>query len=666
MHYVSLFFYIFVEQQLAKYNFMVFDKKTIERRSKKLEEARKYLKKEFIGIDECIDKFIDSVKVWYILPELQSRPLIVNLWGITGAGKTDLVRKFVNYLQFSDRFCEIQMDSKEGSASVESYLENTISHNESGVLLLDEMQRFRSVNEKGEENNSTKFQDVWMLLSDGVMQSNSKIKQELIQMMVEAEYWDEREAATAQTPNSDSENNKELEEKRKKFKYKMYHFEASRLKKLLKLEEDIETVMTYSKEEKIQLIKSKINSKEIYEGKKYNKLLIVICGNLDDAFTVAHNVDDADHDADVYHNFSKTIDIITIKTALKNRFKPEQIARLGNIHIIYPILNRASNQAIIAQKIKAIENKILKEHNIDIIFDEKVHDVVYANGVFPVQGVRPLLSTISAIIENSLPIFLFEILKREFKEQIVITYVDGKLHATISGKKISYEIPRVLDEIRKRVSEDKLALVSVHEAGHAIAYALIRKCAPTQIVASTTNTSAGGFVGTHRTLGSKDDILNNIIIDFSGRAAEELVFGIDNITSGASSDYMNATARLVDMYRKTGMGNVQAVYDTNSKNTFYLDSTANVDEAIEKHAGVLYEEAKALIGGNMEYLLSISDELIKSKKLSPKEFADLSEPHIGKIAVIESGERIEKGFHKMFTDALKTQKNKAKFKTSVN
>lgn len=644
---------------------MIFDKKTIEERSKKLEESRKYLKKEFIGIDDCIDKFIDSVKVWYILPELQSRPLIVNLWGITGAGKTDLVRKFVNFLEFSDRFCEIQMDSKEGSSTVESYLENTISHNESGVLLLDEMQRFRSVNEKGEENNSAKFQDVWMLLSDGVMQSNSKIKQELIQMMVEAEYWEERETLNP-APIVKTEAAKELEEKKKKFKYKMYHYEAARLKKLLKLEEDVDKVMTYSKEEKIQLIKSKIISKEIYEGKKYNKLLIVICGNLDEAFNVAQNVDDADHDADVYHNFSKTIDIITIKSALKSRFKPEQIARLGNIHVIYPILNRASNQAIIAQKIKVIENKILNEHNIDVTFDENVHDVVYANGVFPVQGVRPLLSTISAIIENSLPIFLFEILKREIKEQVIITYSNGKLHANIGGKKTSYEIPRVLDEIRKKVSDDKLALVAVHEAGHAITYALLRKCAPTQIVASTTNTNAGGFVGTHRTLGSKQDIINNIIIDFAGRAAEELVFGEKNVTTGASSDYAAATTRLTEMYRKVGLGNVHGVYSTRATNQVALDSTESIDNAIEADAVRLYEESKNLVADNMEYLLSISDELIKSKKLTPQEFADLSEEYVGKIEVLDSGERVETSFHDIFKEALKNQKSKAKFKATAN
>jgi hypothetical protein len=68
----------------------------------------------------------------------------------------------------------------------------------------------------------------------------------------------------------------------------------------------------------------------------------------------------------------------------------------------------------------------------------------------------------------------------------------------------------------------------------------------------------------------------------------------------------------------------------------------------------------------MDYLLSISDELVKSKKLTPQEFVDLSEIYIGKIEIIDSGERVEKPFHQMLTDALTTQKNKAKFKASVS
>jgi cell division protease FtsH len=44
------------------------------------------LKKQFIGIDDVIDQVINAVRVWYLMPELMTRPLIVNLWGLTGSG----------------------------------------------------------------------------------------------------------------------------------------------------------------------------------------------------------------------------------------------------------------------------------------------------------------------------------------------------------------------------------------------------------------------------------------------------------------------------------------------------------------------------------------------------------------------------------------------------
>lgn len=648
---------------------MSLDKKAMEQKTKRLEDARKYLKTQFIGIDECIDKFINSVKVWYITPELQTRPLIVSLWGLTGSGKTDLVRKFVNYIDFTDRFCEIQMDSKEGSATVEDYLDNTFSFNESGILLLDEIQRFRSVTDDGKESNSTKYQDLWMLLSDGVLQSNSKIKQELVKMMVEDEYHEEREKLYNQPgmPGAQPPADPELTEKRNNLKYKMYYYEASRLKKLLKLEEDVNTVMSYSKEQKMQLIKSKINSKEIYEGKKYNKLLIIIAGNLDEAFTMARNVEDADHDADVYHEYSKTIDIIKVKSALRTRFKPEQIARFGNIHIIYPILNRNSNYEIIKQKITELSTNIMTQHAIELNFDSSVYDVVYQNGVFPVQGVRPLLSTISAIVENSVPIFLFEYLKKNSKDPINISHKDGKLFATIGGKKISYEVPRVLDDIRKKSSENKLALVAVHEAGHAIAYAVLNKISPSQIVASTASQHTGGFIGTHGNFGAKKDLFNDVIIDYAGRAAEELIFGKECVTLGAQGDYVAATATLSRLVRETGMDQFFAVYTPFINNKMVLDSDASVDSRIEALASDLYKQSVDLIKKHREYLLTIAEALVDKKKLEQEEFVELSEPFIGKVSMIGSGDRIEVNFNYILQKALRnktTQTKTVKFKKS--
>ena len=73
-----------------------------------LDNARKVLKQEFIGIDKIIDEIIDNVSSWFFLPNLQEKPVIVNLWGLTGVGKTSLVNRLVELIDFEDSFsyCE--------------------------------------------------------------------------------------------------------------------------------------------------------------------------------------------------------------------------------------------------------------------------------------------------------------------------------------------------------------------------------------------------------------------------------------------------------------------------------------------------------------------------------------------------------------------------------
>ena len=139
--------------------------KRIGERKGKLENVKKELKKKFIGIDGVIDKIIDNISLWYMTPEIQFRPLIVSLWGITGVGKTDLVRTLVNLLEFTDKFIEIQMDMKlDYSRNIENYLESSgVDCNEPAILLLDEIQRYRTIDENGlaEFFNERHYQDVY-------------------------------------------------------------------------------------------------------------------------------------------------------------------------------------------------------------------------------------------------------------------------------------------------------------------------------------------------------------------------------------------------------------------------------------------------------------------------------------------------------------------------
>lgn len=68
------------------------------------------LKTELFGIDEVIDRVIESVRAWYVLAEIITRPVIVCLWGLTGTGKTQLTLALTHKLGFYDRFVDVQMD----------------------------------------------------------------------------------------------------------------------------------------------------------------------------------------------------------------------------------------------------------------------------------------------------------------------------------------------------------------------------------------------------------------------------------------------------------------------------------------------------------------------------------------------------------------------------
>ena len=65
------------------------------------------LKTELFGTDEVIDHVIESVRAWYVLPEIIKRPVIFCLWGLTGTGKTQLTRALTHKLGFYDRFVDV-------------------------------------------------------------------------------------------------------------------------------------------------------------------------------------------------------------------------------------------------------------------------------------------------------------------------------------------------------------------------------------------------------------------------------------------------------------------------------------------------------------------------------------------------------------------------------
>ena len=56
------------------------DRNAIRARSVRLDAAVAEPRSIFVGIDGVVDDLVDAMRVWYLMPEVLTRPVIVNLW----------------------------------------------------------------------------------------------------------------------------------------------------------------------------------------------------------------------------------------------------------------------------------------------------------------------------------------------------------------------------------------------------------------------------------------------------------------------------------------------------------------------------------------------------------------------------------------------------------
>jgi cell division protease FtsH len=626
----------------------------IKSRKEKLEEVKIALKDKFIGIDDAIDKIIDSISLWYLTPELQFRPLIVSLWGITGVGKTDLVRTLVKLLNFTDKFIEIQMDMKNDySKNVENFLESSgIDSAEPAILLLDEIQRYRTINEQGEMVDNKYFNDVWMLLSDGKFQNNSQRRVEIMDLLYEEMYYSDRMSDDDDEPDEEpSKKNmgksKQKQKKSRIYKYKTSYWTASRFKKMLNLKISADEIMRMSLAQRTEIMEDSLKLGNVNEGKSYEKLLIFISGNLDEAFVMADEVEDSERDADIYHELSKRINIIHIKHALSKQFKPEQIARFGNNHVIYPCLDKKSYYEIIKKNCAVILNRVETEHHIKISLSDNIYDAIYRNGVFPTQGVRPAISTVYNLLGSNLPYFLYLSLVNDLNE-ISLDIKNNLLFTIINDKTYDKEVVLDIDLIRDGKTIDEKIIVIVHEIGHALLYSLLYKTPPRQINVNSSGFSEG-FVINHSSIENKTFIRNRIAVYLGGIVAEEFVFGEDFKSVGASADITSATDTAGSYVRRYAMdGTVSRIIKKEAPQGLELNyNTEKTDEIIEGILGEEKKRAKDLLNKNIGTYKALIRYAIKNNKISVERFLEICNENGLKLKQTEINDKLKYSYDKM-------------------
>ena len=194
------------------------------------------------------------------------------------------------------------------------------------------------------------------------------------------------------------------------------------------------------------------------------------------------------------------------------------------------------------------------------------------------------------------------------------------------------------------VMEKERKITAYHESGHAILFHELSEMSPVHTISIIpTGVGAAGYTmpvpSGDNEFGTKKKMMQQIMVSFGGRIAEELVF--DDITTGASQDIREATALARDMVIKYGFSSKIGPinYEVNDEQEVFLgrdlghvksygeEVTSKIDAEVEKIIEECYTEAKKIIENNMNVLHASANLLLEKEKISGDEFDSLFNMH---------------------------------------
>lgn len=190
------------------------------------------------------------------------------------------------------------------------------------------------------------------------------------------------------------------------------------------------------------------------------------------------------------------------------------------------------------------------------------------------------------------------------------------------------------------MSDEEKNLTAYHESGHAIVGRLVPSHDPVYKVSIIPRGRALGVTmflpEQDRYSVSKETLESQISSLFGGRLAEELIFGIDKVTTGASNDIKRATELARNMVTKWGLSERLGplMYSEEEEEVFLgrsvtqhknvSDDTAHtIDEEIRNFIDRNYERADRILKENMDKLHLMAGALMKYETIDADQIDDI-------------------------------------------
>ena len=190
------------------------------------------------------------------------------------------------------------------------------------------------------------------------------------------------------------------------------------------------------------------------------------------------------------------------------------------------------------------------------------------------------------------------------------------------------------------VSDREKKIVAYHEIGHALVAAKQSHSAPvTKITIVPRTSGALGYTMQvdegERMLMSRTEILNKIATLTGGRSAEGLIFGKDNMTTGASNDIEQATKLARAMITRYGMTDEFDMVALETVQNQYLggdaslacaaETASRIDGQVVETVKEAHEKARRILEENESALHRLADYLLEKETITGEEFMNLLE-----------------------------------------
>lgn len=216
----------------------------------------------------------------------------------------------------------------------------------------------------------------------------------------------------------------------------------------------------------------------------------------------------------------------------------------------------------------------------------------------------------------------------------------------ISMDEINDAIDRVLAGPEKKdrvMSEKRKTLVAYHEAGHALVGALMPDYDPVQKISIIPRGRAGGLTWFTPSedrmdtgLYSRAYLENQMAVALGGRLAEELIFGQEEVTTGAAQDLQQVARVARQMVTRFGMsdrlgpvalgrqqGNMFLGRDIMAERDFSEETAAAIDEEVRKLVETAYQRSKEVLENNRHVLDLLAHILVEKETVDAEELQEL-------------------------------------------